>query len=36
MRRLTEVERIMSKVIIPEGYTPALNLYDTQRAIGTV
>ncbi len=26
----------MSKVIIPEGYTPALNLYDTQRAIGTV
>lgn len=29
-------ESIMSKVIIPEGYTPALNLYDTQRAIGTV
>lgn len=26
----------MSKVIIPEAYTPALNLYDTQRAIGTV
>lgn len=26
----------MSKVIIPEGYTPVLNLYDTQRAIGTV
>ena len=26
----------MSKVIIPEGYTPALNLYDTQKAIGTV
>ena len=26
----------MSKTIIPENYTPALNLYDTQRAIGTV
>lgn len=26
----------MSKIIIPEGYRPALNLYDTQRAIGTV
>ena len=26
----------MSKVIIPENYRPALNLYDTQRAIGTV
>ena len=26
----------MSKIIIPENYTPALNLYDTQRAIGTV
>ena len=25
----------MSKIIIPENYTPALNLYDTQRAIGT-
>ena len=24
----------MSKVIIPEGYTPVLNLYDTQKAIG--
>jgi aspartate--ammonia ligase len=24
----------MSKVIIPEGYQPALNLYDTQKAIG--
>ena len=24
----------MSKIIIPENYTPALNLYDTQRAIG--
>ena len=21
----------MSKIIIPENYTPALNLYDTQR-----
>ena len=27
---------VMSKIIIPENYTPALNLYDTQRAIGTV
>ena len=26
----------MSKTIIPKDYTPALNLYDTQRAIGTV
>ena len=26
----------MSKTIIPTNYTPALNLYDTQRAIGTV
>ena len=26
----------MSKTTIPENYTPALNLYDTQRAIGTV
>ena len=26
----------MSKTIIPQNYTPALNLYDTQRAIGTV
>ena len=26
----------MSKIILPAGYTPALNLYDTQRAIGTV
>jgi aspartate--ammonia ligase len=26
----------MSKIIIPKNYTPALNLYDTQRAIGTV
>ena len=26
----------MSKVIIPDGYRPALNLYDTQRAIGMV
>ena len=26
----------MSKIIIPEGYEPALNLYDTQKAIGTV
>mgnify|MGYP002087346022 CR=1 FL=1 len=26
----------MSKTIIPANYTPALNLYDTQRAIGTV
>ncbi len=26
----------MSKIIIPESYRPALNLYDTQRAIGTV
>ncbi len=24
----------MSKVIIPEGYAPVLNLYDTQKAIG--
>ena len=29
-------ESIMSKIILPAGYTPALNLYDTQRAIGTV
>ena len=26
----------MSKIIIPANYTPALSLYDTQRAIGTV
>ena len=26
----------MSKIIIPANYKPALNLYDTQRAIGTV
>ena len=26
----------MSKTMIPQNYTPALNLYDTQRAIGTV
>ena len=26
----------MSKIILPAGYTPALNLYDTQKAIGTV
>jgi aspartate--ammonia ligase len=26
----------MSKIYLPEGYAPALNLYDTQRAIGTV
>ena len=26
----------MSNVIIPEGYKPALNLYDTQLAIGTI
>ena len=26
----------MSQVYIPEGYTPKLNLYDTQRAIGTI
>lgn len=26
----------MSKTYIPEGYTPALDLYDTQRAIGTI
>ena len=26
----------MSKTMIPQDYTPALNLYDTQRAIGTV
>ena len=26
----------MSKIIMPANYTPALNLYDTQRAIGTV
>ena len=26
----------MSKTIIPEGYRPILNLYDTQRAIGKV
>ena len=26
----------MSKIIIPANYTPALNLYDTQRAIGKV
>ena len=26
----------MSKTMIPQNYTPALNLYATQRAIGTV
>ena len=26
----------MSKVYIPDGYRPILNLYDTQRAIGTI
>ena len=26
----------MSKILIPEHYTPALSLYDTQKAIGTV
>ena len=26
----------MSKVTIPEGYRPILNMYDTQKAIGTV
>ena len=26
----------MSKTIIPENYQPVLNLYDTQRAIGTI
>ncbi len=26
----------MSNVIIPAGYQPALNMYDTQKAIGTV
>ena len=26
----------MSKIYIPSGYQPALNLYDTQKAIGTV
>ena len=26
----------MSKVIIPEGYRPALNMYDTQKAIGNI
>ncbi len=26
----------MSQITIPEGYTPSLNLYDTQRAIGTI
>ena len=26
----------MSNVVIPQGYRPALNLYDTQKAIGTV
>ncbi len=26
----------MSKCYIPEGYKPVLNLYDTQRAIGTI
>ena len=26
----------MSNIILPAGYKPALNLYDTQRAIGTV
>ena len=26
----------MSKTIIPAGYTPALGLYDTQKAIGTI
>ena len=26
----------MSKITIPEGYTPALGLYETQKAIGTI
>ena len=26
----------MSNIILPAGYKPALNLYDTQMAIGTV
>jgi len=26
----------MSKSFVPEGYTPALGLYDTQKAIGTI
>lgn len=26
----------MSKLYLPEGYVPTLNLYDTQRAIGTI
>ncbi len=26
----------MSNIVIPEGYAPSLNLYDTQRAIGTI
>ncbi len=26
----------MSQIMIPEGYTPSLNLYDTQRAIGII
>ena len=26
----------MSNIILPAGYKPALNLYDTQRAIGTI
>ena len=29
-------EHTMSKLIIPEGYQPKLNLYDTQKAIGTI
>ena len=35
-RFVNKGESIMSKIILPAGYTPALNLYDTQRAIGTV
>ena len=30
------ISKDMSKTIIPEHYTPALSLYDTQKAIGTV
>ena len=26
----------MSRIVIPEGYRPALNLYDTQKAIGLI
>ena len=30
---LTKEGSLMSKIILPEGYKPVLNLYDTQRAI---